>query len=158
MALLATQTRAIELAQEDEMGGVNNVTIVGNLGHDPEVRYGTSGNAYSQIRLAVTEQVKVKGGEGYEDKTEWVRITIFGKTAENVAQYMSKGRQMYVEGRLETSTYEKEGQTHYATDVIARRVVFLEGGGKPEGGQRSERPKAAKKENVGILEDDDLPF
>jgi single-strand DNA-binding protein len=110
------------------MGSVNKVILIGNLGADPELKYTPSSRALCNLRIATTEVYKDKGGQRQE-KTEWHRVTVWGDQAENCSKYLSKGRSVYVEGRLQTRSYEKEGQKHYATDVVADRVVFLGGGG-----------------------------
>ncbi|HVZ73890.1 MAG TPA: single-stranded DNA-binding protein [Polyangia bacterium] len=114
-------------------GSVNKVILVGNLGADPELKYTPSSRALCNLRIATTEVFKDKSGQRQE-KTEWHRVTVWGDQAENCSKYLSKGRSVYVEGRLQTRSYDKEGQKHYATDVVADRVVFLGGGGGGEGG------------------------
>ena len=116
------------------MAGVNSCTFVGNLGRDPEIRYAQSGTAIAKINLAVSE--RVKSGDEWTDHTEWVRITCFGRTAENVGQYLAKGRQIYVEGRMRTSKYtDRDGQEKWSTEIVANKIVFLSsGGGGGEGG------------------------
>lgn len=141
------------------MAGVNKVIIVGNLGRDPEVRYAQSGIAICKLSVAVTE--RVKDGDAWKDHTEWFRVTLFGKTAENAGQYLQKGRQVYVEGRLKTDKYkDKEGVERTAVEVVANHVAFL-GGGAPVG------PRPAKDGPADGLSppnpadgfvDDDLPF
>ena len=110
------------------MGSVNKVILVGNLGADPELKYTPSSRALCNLRIATTEVFKDKGGQRQE-KTEWHRVTVWGDQAENCSKYLAKGRSVYVEGRLQTRSYDKDGQKHYATDVVADRVVFLGGGG-----------------------------
>ncbi len=109
------------------MGSVNKVILVGNLGADPELKYTPSGTAVCNLRIATTETYKDKAGQKQE-KTEWHRITIWAQQGENAAKYLAKGRSVYIEGRLETRSYDKDGQKHYATDIIANQVVFLGGG------------------------------
>ena len=140
------------------MSGVNKVIIVGNLGRDPEVRYSQSGMAICKLSVAVTE--RVKKGEAWEDVTEWFRVTCFGKQAENAGQYLQKGRQVYVEGRLKTDKYtDKDGVEKTSTEVVCNTLQFL--GGKSEGGgdrapQRGGK-QAAPPDGAGFI-DDDLPF
>jgi single-strand DNA-binding protein len=110
------------------MGSVNKVILVGNLGADPELKYTPSSRPLCNLRIATTEVYKDKSGQRQE-KTEWHRVTVWGDQAENCNKYLSKGRSVYIEGRLQTRSYDKEGQKHYATDVVADRVVFLGGGG-----------------------------
>ncbi len=109
------------------MAGVNRVIIIGNLGRDPEVRYAQSGMAICKLSVAVTE--RVKDGNDWKDATEWFRVTVFGKTAENAGQYLQKGRQVYVEGRLKTDKYkDKDGVERTSVEVIANTLQFLGGG------------------------------
>jgi single-strand DNA-binding protein len=110
-------------------GSVNKVILVGNLGADPELKYTPTSRALCNLRIATTEVFKDKAGQRQE-KTEWHRVTVWGEQGENCSKYLSKGRSVYVEGRLQTRTYDKEGQKHYATDIVADRVVFLGGGGE----------------------------
>ncbi len=110
------------------MGSVNKVILVGNLGADPELKYTPSSRPLCNLRIATTDVFKDKSGQRQE-KTEWHRVTVWGDTAENCNKYLSKGRSVYVEGRLQTRSYDKEGQKHYATDIVADRVVFLGSGG-----------------------------
>jgi single-strand DNA-binding protein len=115
------------------MGSVNKVILVGNLGADPELKYTPSSRPLCNLRIATTEVYKDKSGQRQE-KTEWHRVTVWGDQAENCNKYLSKGRSVYIEGRLQTRSYDKEGQKHYATDVVADRVVFLGSGGGAGGG------------------------
>jgi len=115
------------------MGSINKVILIGNLGADPELKYTPSSRALCNLRIATTEVFKDKTGQKQE-RTEWHRVTVWGDQAENCSKYLSKGRSVYVEGKLQTRTYDKEGQKHYATDVVADRVVFLGGGGGAGGG------------------------
>ena len=118
------------------MAGVNKVIIVGNLGRDPEVRYAQSGMAICKLSVAVTERVK-DGSEGWKDATEWFRVTLFGKQAENAGQYLQKGRSVYVEGRLKTDKYkDKEGVERTSVEVIANTIQFLGGPGGGAGAGR----------------------
>ena len=136
------------------MAGVNKVIIVGNLGRDPEVRYSQGGMAICKMSVAVTQ--KVKDGDGWKDATEWFRVTLFGKQAENAGQYLQKGRQVYVEGRLKTDKYkDKEGVEKTSVEVVCNVLQFI--GGKGEGGgEQKAPPKAPPKAPAG--DDDDLPF
>lgn len=105
---------------------VNSVTVIGNLGGDPQARSLPSGDSVANFSLATTERFKDRNGERQE-RTEWHRIVAFGKLAEACAQYLSKGRQVYVEGRLTTREYEaKDGSgKRYRTEIVARQVRFL---------------------------------
>lgn len=107
---------------------VNKVILVGRLGQNPEVRYTPSGAAVANFSIATNESWLDKSGQKQE-RTEWHRIVVWGKQAENCAQYLSKGRQAYVEGRLQTRQWQdKDGQTKYTTEVHAQTVQFLGGG------------------------------
>lgn len=132
------------------MAGVNKVIIVGNLGRDPEVRFTQGGSAVCNLSVAVGE--RVKKGEVYEDHTEWLRVVVFGKTAENAGQYLQKGRQVYCEGKLRQREYEKDGQKQRSTEVVADVLQWL--GGKSEGG----RDAAPAKATTTAVDADDLPF
>ncbi|MBF0572785.1 MAG: single-stranded DNA-binding protein [Desulfamplus sp.] len=120
------------------MAGINKVIIIGNLGADPELRYSPQGMAFSNFSVATTELWSDKSTGEKQERTEWHKIVAFGKTAENCAKYLAKGRQVYVEGRLQTSSYEKDGQTHYITKIMADTVNFLgtkqDGAGYNQGG------------------------
>src|SRR6187455_540602 len=100
------------------MSSVNKVILIGNLGADPELKYTPSNQAVCNLRLATTDKWTTKDGEKKE-KTEWHRVAVWGKQAENCHKYLAKGRPIYVEGQLQTRSYEKDGQTHYATDIRA---------------------------------------
>ena len=110
------------------MGSVNKVILIGNLGADPELKYTPSQRPLCNLRIATTDVYKDKSGQRQE-KTEWHRVTVWGDQAENCNKYLAKGRSVYVEGRLQTRSYDKDGQKHYATDIVADRVVFLGSGG-----------------------------
>jgi len=153
------------------MGSVNKVILVGNLGADPELKHTPSNRALCNLRIATTEVFKDKGGQRQE-KTEWHRVTVWGDQAENCSKYLSKGRSVYVEGRLQTRSYDKDGQKHYATDVVADRVVFLgsgggagagaggEGGGARRGGGSGgfSGPSDDMEPSAPTPSDDDIPF
>ena len=114
-------------------GGVNKVILVGNLGADPDMRYTPSGAGVCELRIATSDSWTDKNGQRQE-RTEWHRVIVWGKRAEVCAKYLSKGRQVYVEGRIQTRNYDdKEGVKRYITEVVANDVQFL-GGGKEGGG------------------------
>ncbi|MDP2828124.1 MAG: single-stranded DNA-binding protein [Sulfuricellaceae bacterium] len=107
------------------MASVNKVIIVGNLGKDPEMRYMPSGDALCNFNVATTDSWKDKSGEKQE-KTEWHRISMFGKLAEIAGQYLKKGSQVYIEGRLQTRKWtNKEGQDQYTTEIVANEMKML---------------------------------
>jgi len=107
---------------------INKVILIGNLGQNPEVRYSPSGQAICNMSIAHSEAWTDKNGQKQE-KTEWHRVVVFGKLAELCSQYLSKGRQAYIEGKLQTRSWQdKDGQTRYTTEVVAQSVQFLGGG------------------------------
>lgn len=120
------------------MAGINKVILIGNLGRDPETRYFQDGSAVCNFSIATSEEWTDKNSGEKREKTEWHRIVAFRKLGEVCGQYLSKGRQVYVEGKLQTRSYEKDGQTYYTTEIIAATVQFLGGQGKV--GQPDEIP------------------
>jgi single-strand DNA-binding protein len=134
------------------MGAVNKVILIGNLGKDPEVRYTPGGQAVANFTVATNEQWTDKAGVKQE-RTEWHRIVAWGKLAEVCGANLTKGRQIYVEGKLQTREYDKQGQKHYSTEVVAASVVFLGTSGRerpaPEEQQAPEQAPVAP---------EDIPF
>lgn len=130
--------------------GVNKVILVGNLGNDPETKYTQAGMAITTISLATTSQRKDKDGEKVE-KTEWHRVKMFGKLGEIAGEYLRKGSQCYIEGRIEYGSYEKDGVKHYTTDIIADEMQML--GSKGDGGQREQAPKPRPSEQQATRSD-----
>lgn len=131
---------------------LNRVTIIGNLGNDPEMRQTQNGVAVGNFSVACTE--KRKQGDDWVDHTEWVNVVVWQKTAENCGKYLTKGKRVYVEGKLQTSTWEHEGKKHYKTEVVAQAVKFLspvEGGQSSQnGGQAGFAPKPQGEfDNIG---------
>src|SRR3954462_14653775 len=115
-------------------GGVNKVILVGHLGADPDMRYTPSGQGVCELRLATSESWNDKNGQRQE-RTEWHRIVVWGKRAEVCSKYLAKGRQVFVEGRIQTRTYDdKDGNKRYITEIIANDVQFLSGGGRDGAG------------------------
>src|SRR6476469_10193695 len=110
--------------------GINKVILVGNLGNDPETKYTQGGMAITTLSLATTSVRKDKDGQQIE-KTEWHRVKLFGKVGEIAGEYLKKGRQVYIEGRIEYGSHEKDGVKHYTTDIIGGGMQMLGGG---EGG------------------------
>jgi len=136
------------------MASVNKVILIGNLGRDPEVRYMPSGDAVANITIATTETWKDKSGEKQE-QTEWHRVAMFGKTAEIAGEYLKKGSQVYIEGKLQTRKWtDKEGQERYTTEIRADRMQMLgsrAGAGDPRGdaqGDAAPRGEAPAKPGV----------
>lgn len=151
------------------MASVNKVILVGNLGADPETRYMPSGDAITNIRLATTERFKDRNGE-QQEHTEWHRIAFFGKLAEIAGQYLKKGSQVYVEGRIRTRKWQdKEGNDRYTTEIVADQMQMLgsrQGAGEAPpaerpaaGGTSAAKKPAASSGASGFGDmDDDIPF
>src|SRR4051812_43808264 len=155
------------------MGSVNKVILVGNLGRDAELRYTPGGAAVATLNMATTETWNDKSGQKQE-KTEWHRVVFWGKVAESLTEYLTKGKQVYIEGRLETRQWnDKDGNKRYSTEVKGDKIVLLGGGGG--GGQRGGGgySRGASEDNMGggggqgpahsdvpdtPLTDDDIPF
>lgn len=148
--------------------GLNRVSLIGNLGKDPEIRHSQSGTAVGNLRLGVTE--RRKEGDEYKDHTEWVTVVCFGKTAENASKYLQKGRQVFVEGRLQTRAWDDKatGQKRYSTEVVASQLLFIGGQNRDQGSSGSfSRPDTQSfgssssdqsDDHGGFVEDDDIPF
>lgn len=114
------------------MGSVNKVILLGNLGANPELKYLPSGQPVCEMRIATTEVYRDRN-EQQQEKTEWHRVVIYGKQAENCSKYLQKGRQVFLEGRIQTRSWDdKEGKKQYMTEVVANQVVFI-GGGRGQG-------------------------
>jgi single-strand DNA-binding protein len=148
------------------MGSVNKVILVGNLGRDAELRYTPGGSPVATINLATTEIWNDKAGQRQE-KTEWHRVVLWGKTAESLNEYLTKGKQIYVEGRLQTRQWDdKDGHKRYTTEIRGDRIVLLGGGGMGAGGgggRQQPRTSGPSEEQHMIepgseLTDDDIPF
>ena len=140
---------------------VNKVILLGRLGQDPELKYTPSGSAVCTFSLATSEFWQDKQGQKQE-KTEWHRIVVWGKSAEHCGKYLSKGRQAYLEGRLETREWEdKQGNKRYTTEITATTVQFI--GGQESGGQGNSQggQQASSGENTTVdysYKNDDIPF
>jgi single-strand DNA-binding protein len=114
---------------------INKVTLIGNLGQDPDMRSTASGTAVANLRIATTERRKDRDGN-WNDHTEWHSVVSFGRTAENVGKYCRKGKQIYIEGRLQTRKWQdRDGRDRYSTEVVADNIRFLGGGGGASQGQ-----------------------
>ena len=149
------------------MASVNKVIIVGNLGKDPETRYAPSGDAVTNITIATTETWKDKATGEKREATEWHRVVFFGKLAEIAGQYLKKGSQVYLEGKLKTRKWQdKDGHERYTTEINADELKML--GGKGDGQQSEpqrqqqapQRQQAQKPASGGGFNefDDDIPF
>ena len=137
--------------------GMNRVTLIGNLGKDPEVRFNQNGTPSCKLSIACNE--RRKDGDGWKDHTEWVPVVVYGKAAENAGQYLSKGSQVAVEGKFETVSWEDEKtkEKRYMSRVVAFDVMFL-GGGKGDRGAAAVSTPPKPAEASGGFIDDDLPF
>ena len=141
--------------------GVNKAIVVGYLGADPDVRYMPSGKQVTNIRVATSESWKDKQSGDKQERTEWHNIDLWGKQAESLSEYLTKGKQIYVEGRLQTRQWDdKDGQKRYTTEIKADRITLLGGGGG--GGSRSvDRSMGQSGGDEPPMEpitDDDIPF
>ena len=145
--------------------GVNKVILIGNCGGDPETRYLPNGNAVTNVTLATTDSWKDKQTGQQQDRTEWHRVVFFGKLAEIAGEYLRKGGQCYVEGRLQTREWEKDGVKRYTTEIVVDMNGTLQLlGGKQEGQaqrpQQHQAPQAAAPRPAAQPDsfDDDIPF
>ena len=140
------------------MASVNKVILVGNLGADPELRYTSGGQPVADIRLATSRRWQGKDGSQQED-TQWHRVVVWGKQAEAAKEYLSKGRQAFVEGRLQTRSWEdRDGNKRYTTEVVAQQVLALGNRGGGGGGAYGDPPPPADQDMPTDLGDDDVPF
>lgn len=139
------------------MAGVNKVILIGNLGANPEVKYLNDGTAVANFRIATTENRSNRAGEKVA-MTEWHRIVAFGKLAEICGEYLSKGKQVYIEGRIRTRSWEdKEGSRKYTTEILASQMLMMGGPGGPSEPSFSEKdPEAGLSGTSGL--DDEVPF
>src|SRR5258708_4170999 len=154
------------------MGSVNKVILVGNLGRDAELRYTPGGAPVATLNLATTEVWNDKTSGQKQEKTEWHRIVLWGKSAESLSEYLTKGKQIYVEGRLQTRKWQdKDGNDKYSTEIRSDRIVLLSGGGGGGGARSPQRTASTASagggggehmepmgEPVSELSDDDIPF
>jgi len=140
------------------MAGVNKAIVIGYLGRDPELNETSGGNKVCRLNVATTRVWNNKQTNEKVEETEWHRISVWGKQAENCKKYLEKGRMVYIEGRLRTSSYEKEGVKHYSTEIVADQVQFLGGKGDNSGGGNQSPPSDSSQAKGGHDEDDDIPF
>ena len=154
------------------MGSVNKVILVGNLGRDAELRYTPGGAPVATLNMATTEVWNDKASGQKQEKTEWHRVILWGKSAESLSEYLTKGKQIYVEGRLQTRKWQdKDGHDKYTTEIRGDRIVLLGGGGGTGGGRPQQRGAGAGAASGGggdhmepmgepivDLTDDDIPF
>jgi len=142
---------------------VNKVILLGRVGSDPEVKYMPSGNAVLNLSIATNRKFKNQETGSYEDKTEWHRVVFFNKPAETIGQYIKKGQQLYVEGRLQTRKWQdKDGIEKYSTDIISDNFTFI--GSKSDIADNNKFENKSSKnsddfnQDVPAQQDDDIPF
>ena len=157
--------------------GNNKVILIGNLGQDPETRYLPSGGAVTNVSLATTESWRDRESGEQRDRTEWHRVVFFRRLAEIAGEYLKKGSKVYIEGQLRTRQWEREGQKHYTTEIVANEMQMLDsrgeggssnyssqGGGQSSYGGGNASGDASASNNSGFSEpppadfDDDIPF
>ena len=142
------------------MASLNKVMLIGNLGKDVELRYTAGGTAVASFSIATTEKFKGKSGD-WEEKTEWHAVTLWARLAEIAGEYLSKGKTVFIEGRLQTRKWtDKDGKDRYTTEIVGEKMQMLSG--KGEGGSGA-RPAAKPQEQGGYEEpvfnpDDEIPF
>jgi single-strand DNA-binding protein len=129
------------------MASLNKTMIIGHLGRDPEVSYTPGGMAVAKLSIATSDTWNDKTTGEKKERTEWHRVTFFGKQAETIGKYTTKGSQLYVEGRLQTSSYEKDGITRYSTDIIASSFQFLDKKGDNQQNQGYQQPQQQPQQN-----------
>ncbi|MFP6807702.1 MAG: single-stranded DNA-binding protein [Pseudomonadales bacterium] len=146
--------------------GINKVILVGNLGNDPETRYMPDGGAVTNITVATSQGWKDKDSGEQRERTEWHRVVFFRRLAEIAGEYLKKGSKVYVEGQLRTRQWEKDGQKHYTTEIVASEMQMLDsrggggGGGMPSnsGGGSSSNSSQDYDPPPSDDFDDDIPF
>ena len=145
--------------------GLNKVSLIGNVGRDPEIRYTASGAAVANLSIATSESWKDKNSGEQVQKTEWHKVVFFGSLAEIVEKYVHKGSKLYVEGKLQTRKWEKEGVDMYTTEVVGLNMLMLDGRGEGDGATKCAGQDPATKDksmddklaNPPAF-DDDIPF
>lgn len=140
--------------------GLNRVMLIGNLGKDPDLRFTQGGMAVCSFSLATAEEWTDKASNEKKEKTEWHRIVVFGKLAEICGKYLAKGKQVYVEGKLQTRSWEQDGITRYATEIVVSDMQMLGGGQDRQQGQQSNsyQQQAQSQQPPPGGFDDDIPF
>ena len=141
------------------MSGINKVILIGNLGQDPETRYLPDGNAVTNITIATSESWRDKNTGEKVEKTEWHRVVFFRQLAEIVGKYLKKGSKVYIEGKLQTRKYDKDGQTHYSTEINANEMQMLDAkGGENSAPSSQQQAPRSQYEQPPEDFDDDVPF
>jgi single-strand DNA-binding protein len=142
---------------------INKVTLIGHLGKDAEGKFTPSGVHVARFSVATSRRWKDKGSDEWKEETDWTNVSLW--RSENLVPYLTKGKQVYVEGRLQTRSYDKDGEKRYSTEVVADEVILLGGGGeKQDGGGLVSQPRSAQPaqqraaSNYGGIDDSDVPF
>lgn len=137
---------------------LNKVQLIGNLGKDPELKYTPSGVAVATFSIATSESWKDQDGN-QQEKTEWHNIVAWRKLAEICGEYLKKGKKVYLEGKLQTRNYEKDGIKRYVTEIVADQLIMLDGGGGAgKGSSGSSSASESAPTQTDVPKDDDLPF
>ncbi len=136
---------------------LNKVQLIGNLGKDPELKYTPSGVAVATFSIATSESWKDQEGN-QQEKTEWHNIVAWRKLAEICGEYLKKGKKVYLEGKIQTRNYEKDGIKRYVTEIVADQLIMLDGGGGAGKGSSSSTASEAAPTMSEAPKDDDLPF
>lgn len=143
------------------MGSLNKVQLIGNLGQDPEIKYLPSGDAVANLSIATTDRWKDKATGEQQERTEWHRVSFFGKAAETIGKFLTKGSPLYVEGQIQTRKWQdKEGNDRYTTEIKGREFQFIGKVGEGDGGaprQQQDAP-AQNQPSPQASIDDDIPF
>lgn len=146
------------------MAGINKVILVGRLGQDPEMRYMPDGTAVANFSLATSDEWRDKQTGEKKERTEWHRVVAWRGLGELCGKYLSKGRQVYIEGKLQTRSWEKDGVTRYSTEIVASTVEFLGGrdesmgGGRPATARNQMADQGYPEPPMADTQDDDIPF
>lgn len=136
------------------MPSLNKIMIIGNCGSDPELRFTPTGKPVTTFNVATNRSYNTQDGQRKEE-TEWHTVVVWNKLAEQCNQFLGKGRLVYAEGRLKTRSWEKDGQKHYRTEIIANRVSFLD---RKEASNEAKSAPANEEQGDGEVEPDDIPF
>jgi single-strand DNA-binding protein len=149
------------------MAGINKVILLGNLGQDPEIRYMADGTAVTNFSIATSETWKDKQTGEKKERTEWHRVVAWRQLGELCGKYLAKGRQVYIEGKLQTRSWEKDGVTRYTTEIVASEVQFIGGNrdesagrGRPAGNQAGNQAmdRGYPEPPIADMPQDDIPF
>ena len=140
--------------------GINKVILVGNLGRDPETRYLPSGGAVTNVSLATSRSWKDRDSGEQKEKTEWHRVVFFNRLGEIAGEYLKRGSKVYVEGELRTREWEKEGQKHFTTEIVANEMQMLDSKGANSDYEKDKNSSIAAPSSLSSSDmvDDDIPF